>query len=147
MASEKLLGSIDVPHDEYKLGHTKVFFKAGLLGVLEEMRDEKLASLVMQTQALARGYLMRREFVKMMARREAIYTIQYNVRSFVSIKDWPWMKVYYKIKPLLKSAETEKELANLKKEYEKCKALLTKTTDAKKELANLKEDYEKCKAL
>ena len=24
-ASEKLLGSIDVPHDEYKFGHTKVF--------------------------------------------------------------------------------------------------------------------------
>ena len=23
-ASEKLLGSIDVPHDEYKFGHTKV---------------------------------------------------------------------------------------------------------------------------
>ena len=40
-----------------------------LCSVLEEMRDEKLASLVMATQALARGYLMRREFVKMMARR------------------------------------------------------------------------------
>ena len=23
-ASEKLLGSIDIPHDEYKFGHTKV---------------------------------------------------------------------------------------------------------------------------
>merc|ERR1711970_1313697 len=112
-ASEKLLGSIDVPHDEYKFGHTKVFFKAGLLGVLEEMRDEKLASLVMATQALARGYLMRKEFVKMMARREAIYTIQYNVRSFCNVKTWPWMGLYFKIKPLLQSAETEKELANL----------------------------------
>merc|ERR1719187_3064925 len=133
-ASEKLLGSIDVPHDEYKFGHTKVFFKAGLLGVLEEMRDEKLASLVMATQALARGYLMRKEYVKMTARRKAIYTIQFNVRSFVGIKDWPWMKVYYKIKPLLKSAETEKELATLKEEHEKLKALHAKTADAKKVL-------------
>ncbi|KAI4883389.1 hypothetical protein NFI96_032719, partial [Prochilodus magdalenae] len=47
----------------------RVFFKAGLLGSLEEMRDEKLASLVTMTQALCRGYLMRREFVKMMERR------------------------------------------------------------------------------
>ena len=46
-----------------------MFFKAGLLGVLEEMRDEKLAALVTMTQALARGYVMRKEFVKMMARR------------------------------------------------------------------------------
>ena len=48
---------------------SQVFFKAGLLGVLEEMRDEKLATLVTMTQALARGYLMRKEFTKMMERR------------------------------------------------------------------------------
>eukprot|EP00064_Thunnus_orientalis_P021007 superscaffoldBa00006118_g21161 len=61
-ASEKLLGSIDVDHTQYKFGHTKVFFKAGLLGTLEEMRDEKLAELVTMTQALCRGFLMRTEF-------------------------------------------------------------------------------------
>lgn len=48
---------------------SQVFFKAGLLGTLEEMRDEKLATLVSMTQALCRGYLMRKEFVKMMERR------------------------------------------------------------------------------
>eukprot|EP00063_Salmo_salar_P073074 XP_014047909.1 PREDICTED: myosin heavy chain, fast skeletal muscle-like [Salmo salar] len=80
-ASEKLLGSIDVNHDDYKFGHTKVFFKAGLLGVLEEMRDEKLATLVGMLQALSRGFLMRREFTKMMERRESIFAIQYNIRS------------------------------------------------------------------
>ncbi|KAJ4937653.1 hypothetical protein JOQ06_002285 [Pogonophryne albipinna] len=62
-ASEKLLGSIDVPHDEYRFGHTKMFFKAGLLGTLEEMRDAKLASLVTMTQAICHGFLIRREFV------------------------------------------------------------------------------------
>ena len=46
-----------------------MFFKAGLLGTLEEMRDEKLASLVGMIQALCRGYVMRKEFVKMMERR------------------------------------------------------------------------------
>ncbi|CDQ98436.1 unnamed protein product [Oncorhynchus mykiss] len=68
-ASEKLLGSIDINHDDYKFGHTKVFFKAGLLGVLEEMRDEKLAVLIGMVQALSRGFLMRKEFTKMMERR------------------------------------------------------------------------------
>ncbi|XP_041916329.1 myosin heavy chain, fast skeletal muscle-like [Alosa sapidissima] len=133
-ASEKLLGSIDVDHTQYMFGHTKVFFKAGLLGTLEEMRDEKLASLVTMTQALCRAYLMRKEFVKMMERREAIYTIQYNIRSFMNVKHWPWMKVYYKIKPLLKSAETEKELATLKEEHEKLKDVHAKVEAKKKEL-------------
>ncbi|XP_063066796.1 myosin heavy chain, fast skeletal muscle-like [Engraulis encrasicolus] len=133
-ASEKLLGSIDVDHEQYKFGHTKVFFKAGLLGTLEEMRDEKLAALVTMTQALCRAYLMRREFVKMMERREAIFTIQYNIRSFMGVKNWPWMNVYFKIKPLLKSAETEKELAVLKEEHAKLKESHGKMEAKKKEL-------------
>ncbi|XP_053282586.1 myosin heavy chain, fast skeletal muscle-like isoform X2 [Pleuronectes platessa] len=133
-ASEKLLGSIDVDHDQYRFGHTKVFFKAGLLGTLEEMRDEKLAALVTMTQALCRAYLMRKEFVKMTERREAIYSIQYNVRSFMNVKHWPWMKVYYKIKPLLKSAETEKELSEMKENYEKMTTNLATALAKKKEL-------------
>uniref|UniRef100_A0AAY4B7I2 Myosin-7B n=1 Tax=Denticeps clupeoides TaxID=299321 RepID=A0AAY4B7I2_9TELE len=157
-ASEKLLGSIDVDHTQYKFGHTKVFFKAGLLGTLEEMRDEKLASLVTMTQALCRGYLMRKEYVKMTERRESIYTIQYNVRSFMNVKHWPWMKVYYKIKPLLKSAETEKELANMKEDYTKCKedlekmvALLQEKNDLQLQVAseseNLSDAEERCEGL
>ncbi|MED6262842.1 hypothetical protein ATANTOWER_027453, partial [Ataeniobius toweri] len=133
-ASEKLLGSINIDHTQYKFGHTKVFFKAGLLGTLEEMRDEKLVELVTMTQALCRGYVMRREFVKMMARREAIYTIQYNIRSFMNVKTWPWMKLYFKIKPLLKSAETEKEMAQMKEDFEKTKEELVKALAKKKEL-------------
>uniref|UniRef100_A0A673WZN6 Myosin-7B n=1 Tax=Salmo trutta TaxID=8032 RepID=A0A673WZN6_SALTR len=133
-ASEKLLGSIDVNHEDYKFGHTKVFFKAGLLGVLEEMRDEKLASLVGMVQALSRGFLMRREFSKMMERRESIYAIQYNIRSFMNVKTWPWMKLYFKIKPLLQSAETEKELANMKENYEKMKTDLAKALSTKKQM-------------
>uniref|UniRef100_A0A8C0JUD7 Myosin heavy chain 4 n=1 Tax=Canis lupus dingo TaxID=286419 RepID=A0A8C0JUD7_CANLU len=133
-ASEKLLGSIDIDHTQYKFGHTKVFFKAGLLGTLEEMRDEKLAQLITRTQAVCRGYLMRVEFKKMMERRESIFCIQYNVRAFMNVKHWPWMKLYFKIKPLLKSAETEKEMANMKEEFEKTKEELAKSEAKRKEL-------------
>uniref|UniRef100_G3N9L4 Myosin, heavy chain b n=1 Tax=Gasterosteus aculeatus aculeatus TaxID=481459 RepID=G3N9L4_GASAC len=133
-ASEKLLGSIDVDKSQYKFGHTKVFFKAGLLGTLEEMRDDKLAILVTMTQGLCRGFLMRREFAKMMERREAVYSIQYNIRSFMNVKTWPWMKLYFKIKPLLKSAETEKEMAQMKENFGKMKEDLAKALAKKKEL-------------
>nr|P02565.3 RecName: Full=Myosin-1B; AltName: Full=Myosin heavy chain 1B, skeletal muscle; AltName: Full=Myosin heavy chain 3; Short=Myosin-3; AltName: Full=Myosin heavy chain, fast skeletal muscle, embryonic [Gallus gallus]AAA48972.1 myosin heavy chain [Gallus gallus] len=133
-ASEKLLGSIDVDHTQYKFGHTKVFFKAGLLGLLEEMRDEKLAQLITRTQARCRGFLMRVEFKKMMERRESIFCIQYNVRAFMNVKHWPWMKLFFKIKPLLKSAESEKEMANMKEEFEKTKEELAKSEAKRKEL-------------
>ncbi|XP_020821552.1 myosin-1 [Phascolarctos cinereus] len=133
-ASEKLLGSIDIDHTQYKFGHTKVFFKAGLLGLLEEMRDEKLAQLITRTQAMCRGFLARVEYRKMVERRESIFCIQYNIRSFMNVKHWPWMKLYFKIKPLLKSAETEKEMANMKEEFEKTKESLAKAEAKRKEL-------------
>ncbi|XP_016158131.1 PREDICTED: myosin-3-like [Ficedula albicollis] len=133
-ASEKLLGSIDVDHTQYKFGHTKVFFKAGLLGLLEEMRDEKLAELITRTQARCRGFLMRVEYRRMVERRESIFCIQYNIRAFMNVKHWPWMKLFFKIKPLLKSAESEKEMANMKGEFEKTKEELAKSEAKRKEL-------------
>ncbi|MEQ2270343.1 Myosin-7, partial [Xenotaenia resolanae] len=67
-ASEKLLGSLDIDHSQYKLGHTKVFFKAGLLGLLEEMRDDRLALIITRIQARSRGVLARIEFQKIVER-------------------------------------------------------------------------------
>uniref|UniRef100_G3RN81 Myosin-2 n=1 Tax=Gorilla gorilla gorilla TaxID=9595 RepID=G3RN81_GORGO len=133
-ASEKLLASIDIDHTQYKFGHTKVFFKAGLLGLLEEMRDDKLAQLITRTQARCRGFLARVEYQRMVERREAIFCIQYNIRSFMNVKHWPWMKLFFKIKPLLKSAETEKEMATMKEEFQKIKDELAKSEAKRKEL-------------
>lgn len=52
----------------------------------------------------------------------------------MNVKHWPWMKVYYKIKPLLKSAETEKELAQMKENYGKMQSDLATALAKKKEL-------------
>ncbi|CAK7318384.1 MYH13 [Vulpes lagopus] len=133
-ASEKLLSSIDVDREQYRFGHTKVFFKAGLLGLLEEMRDEKLVTLMTRTQAVCRGYLMRVEFKKMMERRESIFCIQYNIRSFMNVKHWPWMNLFFKIKPLLKSAEAEREMATMKEDFERAKEELARSEARRKEL-------------
>ncbi|XP_060725389.1 myosin-7-like [Tachysurus vachellii] len=132
--AEKLLGSLDIDHNQYKLGHTKVFFKAGLLGELEEMRDERLALIITGIQSRARGLISRDEFQKMVDRRDALLVIQWNVRAFMGVKNWPWMKLYFKIKPLLKSAEAEKEMANMKEEFTKLKEAYAKSEARRKEL-------------
>ncbi|XP_028975746.2 myosin-6 [Esox lucius] len=133
-AAEKLLGSLDIDHTQYKLGHTKVFFKAGLLGTLEEMRDDRLSLIITGLQAQARGLIARFEFQKIVERREALLVIQWNVRSFMGVKNWPWMKMFFKIKPLLVSAETEKEMANMKEEFLTLKELFAKMDARRKEL-------------
>ncbi|XP_068524442.1 myosin-6, partial [Anas acuta] len=132
--AEKLLGSLDIDHGQYKFGHTKVFFKAGLLGLLEELRDERLARIITRLQAQARGFLSRQEFQKILERRDALLVIQWNVRAFMGVKNWPWMKLYFKIKPLLKSAETEKEMQSMKEEFGRLKEALEKSEARRKEL-------------
>uniref|UniRef100_A0A8C3XVB9 Myosin-7B n=1 Tax=Chelydra serpentina TaxID=8475 RepID=A0A8C3XVB9_CHESE len=133
-ATEKLLNSLELDHSQYKFGHTKVFFKAGLLGHLEEMRDERLAKILTMLQARIRGRLMRIEYQKIISRREALYTIQWNIRAFNAVKNWSWMKLFFKIKPLLRSAQTEKEMATLKEEFQKLKEALEKSEAKRKEL-------------
>lgn len=60
--------------------------------------------------------------------------IQWNIRAFMGVKNWPWMKLYFKIKPLLKSAETEKEMATMKEEFGRLKEALEKSEARRKEL-------------
>lgn len=60
--------------------------------------------------------------------------IQWNIRAFYTVKNWPWMTLFFKIKPLLKSAATEKELAALKEEYQKLKEAYERSEAKRKEL-------------
>lgn len=66
--------------------------------------------------------------------RDALYTIQWNIRAFNVVKNWSWMKLFFKIKPLLRSAQTEKEMATLKEEFQKLKEALEKSEAKRKEL-------------
>ena len=47
----------------------QVFFRAGVLGRLEDMRDERLGIVLTQFQSYCRGYLMRRQFKKLQDQR------------------------------------------------------------------------------
>ncbi|XP_076133037.1 myosin-7-like [Alosa pseudoharengus] len=133
-AAEKLLSSLDIDHTQYRFGYTKVFFKAGLLGELEDMRDERLAKIITMIQAVCRGKIMRMQRQKFLLEKEAITIIQWNLRAFYTVKNWPWMILFFKIKPLLKSAATEKELAALKEEYQKLKEAYERSEAKRKEL-------------
>merc|ERR1712088_705225 len=133
-AGEKLLGSLDVNHEKYRFGHTKVFFRAGFLGMLEELRDDRLSAIFIGIQARIRVKLEKKEFVRRLERREAARLIQSNVRSFLYVKDWEWMKIMYKIKPLLQSAEAAKEMEQVVEEFEALKIAYKKESERRKEL-------------
>merc|ERR1711970_129741 len=133
-ASEKLLSTLDVDHEKYRFGHTKVFFRAGFLGVLEEMRDDRLTAIFIGIQAAIRVKVEKAVFVHRLEKREAARTIQSNIRSFLYVRDWEWMKIMYKIKPLLQTAEAAKEMEEVMEEFEALKKAYEKESARRKEL-------------
>merc|ERR1712142_621925 len=140
-ASEIILKTIELPEPLYRIGKTKVFFKAGTLADLEEKRDEILAVIMTKLQARARGKLMRVEFLAMLARVRAARCIQTNIRKFLGFRDWPWWILFTQVKPLLRNKEEEE--AAKRKEAE----MLEKMANIEKDAA-LKEEFEKkCNAL
>lgn len=54
----------------------QVFFKAGLLGLLEEMRDERLTVLMTRIQAVARGYVTRLRLKEMTKKRFLVSSLE-----------------------------------------------------------------------
>ena len=56
----KMIDALELGPDIYCIGHSKVFFKVGVLAQLEEERDTHLINTIITFQACCRGYLARR---------------------------------------------------------------------------------------
>ena len=52
--------ALELDPNLYRIGQSKIFFRAGVLAHLEEERDLKLTDIIISFQALCRGMLSRR---------------------------------------------------------------------------------------
>ena len=120
--------------DDYRLGNTKVFFKAGVLGTLEDWRDERLTKIISLLQAHIRGFLLRRDYQKLIDQRQALAMIQRNMRKWLQTKDWEWAKLFKKIRPQLKSVNMEEEMRKKQEAYESTKKACDEATATYKKL-------------
>jgi myosin heavy chain 6/7 len=134
VVTEKVLEALSLEANDYRLGHTKVFFRAGVLGQLEDWRDERLNRVFALFQAHIRGYSMRKNYQKLQDQRVALAMIQRNVRKWLLLKNWEWWKLYTRVKPLLSIAKQEDEMRKAAEELEKTKVILEKVEKLKKEL-------------
>lgn len=88
-----------------------MFFRAGVLGQMEEFRDERLGKIMSWMQAWIRGYLARKEYKKIQEQRLALQVVQRNLRKYLQLRTWPWYKLWQKVKPLLNVSRVEDEIA------------------------------------
>ena len=105
---------VKLDKQKFRLGHTKVFFKAGVLGWMEETREDKIGSVLSWLQAGARGKASRMHFKKLQDQKLALYACQRAIGAYMMSKTWKWMQLWLLIKPNLKCTQFGK----YKKEYE-----------------------------
>ena len=113
-AAKAVLDTIKLEAEKYRLGHTKVFFRAGILGYMEEVREDRIGSVLSWLQGQARGKASRLVFKKMQDQKLALYCLQRTIRNWHIGKTWLWWQLWLAVKPNLKCTK----FAQYKAEYE-----------------------------
>ena len=106
-ASGAVLEHIKMDPELYRIGLTKVLFKAGVLGSLEELRDAVITKILTLLQSQMRRYLIKKNIKKMLEQKKALTVLQKNLKAFVALKSWSWGKLMNNIKPLLQNSAKE----------------------------------------
>ena len=132
--------AIKLEEEKYRLGHTKVFYRAGILGYMEEVREDRIGTVLSWLQAQARGKASRLIYRKLQDQKLALYCVQRTIRNYYIGKTWQWWQLWIGVKPKLKCTK----FAQYKAEYEEKIALAEANIDkAVLECNKTKKVYER----
>lgn len=120
-ACETMIKSLELDNNLYRIGQSKIFFRAGVLAHLEEERDYKITDLIVNFQAFCRGFLSRRNYQKRVQQLNAIRIIQRNCSAYLKLRNWQWWRLYTKVKPLLEVTKQEEKLMQKEDELKQVK--------------------------
>jgi myosin protein heavy chain len=136
-AAQIMLEKLSLDKALYRVGLTKVFFRAGVLAELEEQRDALIRDIMSRFQSVARGFTQRRIANKRLYRAEATRIIQHNFHVYLDLNANPWWKLFVKMKPLLGATRTAGEV---KKRDEKIQKLESKLQQDLAERQKIEEE-------
>merc|ERR1719187_1074211 len=134
VAVRALMEKIEFPAEKYQLGHTKVFFRAGALAGLEEVRDSIVLKLVRYLQGQCYGYIRRKVYSVKHDQRELMKVIQRNFRKFQSMREWGWFIIIQKTRPLIGQINLEEELRILEEKAKSAYGAYEEAVNVTKEL-------------
>ncbi|EPY50612.1 myosin II heavy chain [Schizosaccharomyces cryophilus OY26] len=133
-ASLLILQQMGLSEDQFRIGVSKIFFKAGVLASLEERRLQTLQKIVTTLQVRIRGFVQRRKYQKRLKDIESIKQIQANLLVYDELRKQPWTKLYFKLRPMLSSTHNDEQLKRRDAEIIELKYEIKKLTNAKEGL-------------
>uniref|UniRef100_A0A8C7J6R1 Myosin, heavy chain 14, non-muscle n=1 Tax=Oncorhynchus kisutch TaxID=8019 RepID=A0A8C7J6R1_ONCKI len=143
-ACELMISALELDRNLFRVGQSKVFFRAGVLGHLEEERDLKITDTIIRFQSAARGFLARRAFLKKQQQLSAMRVMQRNCAAYLKLRNWQWWRLFTKVKPLLQVTRQDEEIQVRESELKNAKDNLTRVeqdyTDLDKKHIQLMEE-------
>jgi len=115
-AAKIILDSIESVNDRWRLGHTKVFFRAGTVGMIEEVRDESIKAILKYVQSLCRGYLGRIQYKIELFKKSMVPVMQRNFKKYLFFRDWTWYFLLNATKRFIGQEDVEAVIAKLEEE-------------------------------
>uniref|UniRef100_A0A671UJA6 Myosin heavy chain 10 n=1 Tax=Sparus aurata TaxID=8175 RepID=A0A671UJA6_SPAAU len=125
-ACERMIQALELDSNLFRIGQSKIFFRAGVLAHLEEERDLKITDIIIYFQAVCRGYLARKAFAKKQQQLSALKVLQRNCAAYLKLRHWQWWRLFTKVKPLLQVTRQEEEMQAKDEELVKVKEKQTK---------------------
>uniref|UniRef100_A0A665W1V3 Myosin-10-like n=1 Tax=Echeneis naucrates TaxID=173247 RepID=A0A665W1V3_ECHNA len=125
-ACERMIQALELDGNLFRIGQSKIFFRAGVLAHLEEERDLKITDIIIYFQAVCRGYLARKAFAKKQQQLSALKVLQRNCAAYLKLRHWQWWRLFTKVKPLLQVTRQEEEMQAKDEELIKVKEKQTK---------------------
>uniref|UniRef100_A0A4W5PKK3 Myosin-9 n=1 Tax=Hucho hucho TaxID=62062 RepID=A0A4W5PKK3_9TELE len=116
-----MIKSLELDPNLFRIGQSKVFFRAGVLAHLEEERDMKITDVIISFQAWCRGYVARKAFARRQQQLTAMKVIQRNCSAYLKLRNWQWWRLFTKVKPLLQVSRQEEEMQAKDDELSKVK--------------------------
>ncbi|XP_027898439.1 myosin-10 isoform X1 [Xiphophorus couchianus] len=120
-ACERMIQALELDGNLFRIGQSKIFFRAGVLAHLEEERDLKITDIIIYFQAVCRGYLARKSFAKKQQQLSALKVLQRNCAAYLKLRHWQWWRLFTKVKPLLQVTRQEEEMQAKDEELVKVK--------------------------
>ncbi|XP_036796339.1 myosin-9 isoform X1 [Oncorhynchus mykiss] len=124
-----MIKALELDSNLFRIGQSKVFFRAGVLAHLEEERDIKITDIIISFQSWCRGYVARKAFTKRQQQLTAMKVIQRNCAAYLKLRNWQWWRLFTKVKPLLQVTRQEEEMQAREDELEKTKVRQQQTEE------------------
>ncbi|OAF70315.1 Myosin heavy chain 11 [Intoshia linei] len=115
-ACELILNALELDKNLYRVGQSKLFFRAGILANLEEERDLRLGVIFTKLQAYCRGYVARRMHTKRLKQINAVRILQRNYNAYIRLRNWKWWRLFTKVRPLIEIKNNEEKLIETENE-------------------------------